>query len=89
MTCVGGVPPIVGGPLTLMLNAGSEADAWPSLTVITMLENVPALVGVPLRVPVEVLKVAQLGRFCTLKVSVRPLGPLAVGVKDYACPAVT
>jgi hypothetical protein len=37
---------------------------------------------VPLKAPVEVLNVAQEGRFCTLKVSVRPAGPLAVGVKE-------
>ena len=43
----------------------------------------------PLRVPVEVLNEAQDGRFWTLKVSVRPAGPLAVGVKEYGLPAVT
>ena len=84
-TCVAGVPLIVGGTaLTWMLNAGSEADSWPSLTAITMFENVPTfeLEGVPLTAPVDVLNAAQGGRFCTLKVSVAPVGPLALGVKE-------
>src|SRR5215467_7600043 len=74
-----------------MLNAASEADACPSFTVITMFENVPTLEveGVPVRAPVEVLKAAQAGLFCTLKVSVRPAGPLAVGVKAYPCSSFT
>ena len=71
LTLVAGVPLIVGrsfvfeAALTRMLNAGSDALSRPSLTLITMLLNVPtcALVGVPLRRPVEVLNVAQLGRF--------------------------
>jgi hypothetical protein len=69
LTLVAGVPLIVGAPFELSLtrieNAGSDAVARPSLTVMTMLLEVPtfALVGVPLKRPVEVLKVAQLGRF--------------------------
>src|SRR5579864_4669959 len=80
LTCVAGVPLIVGGTaLTWILNAGSEADSWPSLTLITMFGNVPTLEleGVPLKVPVEALNAAQAGRFCTLKVSARPVGPEA------------
>ena len=84
---------MVGGCIafTWILNAASEADACPSLTLITMFVNVPTyeLGGVPLKVPVDVLKLAQPGRFCTLKLRVMPAGPLAVGVKEYACPAVT
>ena len=66
-----------------MLKAGSEADACPSLTLITMLENVPTLEleGVPLKVPVVVLNEAHDGRFWTLKLSVVPEGLLALGVK--------
>ena len=78
------MPLIVGGTaLTWMLKAGSAADAWPSLTLMAMLAKVPTfeLEGVPLKVPVEVLNVAQDGRFCTLKLSVIPAGPLALGVK--------
>jgi hypothetical protein len=87
LTCVGGVPPMVGAgggeaATTWMLNAGRAADAEPSLTLIAMLEKVPVFGGVPLKVPVEVLKVAQDGRFCTVKVSVAPAGPLAIGVKE-------
>jgi hypothetical protein len=50
---------------TLIEKAGSEAVAWPSLTVITMLLYVPTalLVGVPQILPVAVLNVIQLGLF--------------------------
>jgi hypothetical protein len=67
-----------------MLNAGRAADAWPSLTLIAMFENVPTLEleGVPLTVPFAMLNVAHDGRFCTLKLSAVPDGPLAVGVKE-------
>jgi hypothetical protein len=37
------------------------------------------LLGVPERRPVTMLKFAHAGLFCTEKVSVVPLGPLAVG----------
>jgi hypothetical protein len=50
-------------PETEIEKARSEAVARPSLTPITMLLVVPDAVGVPLRRPVEVLNVAQLGRF--------------------------
>src|SRR5688572_16831966 len=86
----GGVPEIVGGrfgaALTVIVKAGNEALAAPSLTLIEMLANVPtfALVGVPLSRPVVVLNVAQLGRFAIANVSVPPSGSLAVGVKEYA-----
>ena len=70
--------------VTWMLNAGSEADACPSLTLIMMFENVPTLEapGVPVRAPVDELSVAQEGAFSTLKLSATPEGPLAVGVKE-------
>jgi hypothetical protein len=69
---------------TVMLKGFSDADAWPSLTLIEMFENVPTfeLVGVPLTVPVAMLNVAQAGRFCTVKLRVMPDGPLALGVKE-------
>jgi hypothetical protein len=38
--------------------------------------------GVPLREPVEALKVAQLGTFVALKVSGSPSGSAAVGVNE-------
>ena len=54
VTAVAGVPRIVGGPSTdcaetVMLKAGSEALAVPSLTVITMFAKLPtfAAAGVP------------------------------------------
>ena len=67
-----------------MLKAWREAEAAPSLTLITMFEKVPTLEleGVPLRVPVDVLSVAQDGGFWMLKLSVVPDGPLAVGVNE-------
>ena len=68
---------------TVMGNGGNEAVLVPSLTLITMPETVPTEleVGVPDSCPVAMLKVAQLGLFCTLKPSVEPLPPVAVGVK--------
>ena len=48
-----------------------------------------AVVGVPETVPVAMLKVAQEGRFCTLKESASPSVSLAVGVKLYAFPATS
>src|SRR5687768_10421556 len=66
---VGGEPEIVGGRLlvaavTVIANAGSEAEPAPSLTEITMLPNVPVVPagGVPASRPKLVSNVAQLGR---------------------------
>src|SRR5215471_6028753 len=91
-TDVGGVPLIVGarllvGAVTAIENAGSDADSCPSLTPITMFENVPAAAGVPLSCPVPVLNVAHDGLPVMLNVSVVPAsGSLAVGVNVYAVP---
>jgi hypothetical protein len=89
---VGGVPEIVGGRfgcVTTIENAGSDAVACPSLTLIAMFANVPAAVGVPDSCPVVVLNAAQVGLFATLKVSVVPVsGSLAVGVKAYRVPTL-
>ena len=62
----------------------SAAEVFPSLTLITMLANVPTLelAGVPLSVPLAMLKVAQDGMFWMLKLSVPPDGSLALGVKE-------
>jgi hypothetical protein len=83
---VAGDPEIVGGrlavgALTAIANAGNAADAVPSLTEITMLENVAVVPtgGVPLKRPVAVVNVAQLGRPAIANVSVLPSGSLAVG----------
>ena len=90
MTEVGGIPLIVGAwfgaALTVIVNAGSCAVSWPSLTLIVMFANAPmlALVGVPARRPFAVLNVAQLGLFRMLNVSVVPaLASVAVGVNVY------
>lgn len=55
------------------------------------MESVPtsALAGEPLSCPVMAENVAQFGLFVMENVSVSPAGPLAVGVKIYALPAVT
>jgi hypothetical protein len=67
-----------------MLNGARDAPTLPLLTLITMFVNVPTseLEGVPLRVPVEVLKLAQEGRFWMLKVRLLPVGLVTVGVKE-------
>ena len=72
----------VVGLLTVIEKAGKAAWAVPLLTEITMSEFTPTLAaaGVPVIAPVAMLKVAQDGRFCTLKESVAPPS-LAVGVK--------
>jgi hypothetical protein len=74
-----------------MVNGGSETLAVPSLTLIVMFTKVPtfATAGVPVSRPVVPLNVAQLGRFAIANVSVPPSGSVAVGVKEYAVPAVT
>jgi hypothetical protein len=76
---------------TLMVKAGSVADALPSLTLITMPESVPtsAAAGVPLSCPVVVSNLAQGGLFVMENVRLFPDGSLAVGAKEYAVPAVT
>jgi hypothetical protein len=83
-----GEPLIVGGwfgtSRTWIENAGSAALTRPSFTEMTMFENVPMCVevGVPLKRPVEVLKLAHDGRPEITKRSVSPLfGSLALGWK--------
>ena len=85
MTVVGGVPEITGARfgalLTTIENAGSCAVAFPSLTQITMLLNVPTLlaVGVPCFRAVVVLNVAHEGAPVIEYVNGLPSGSLAVG----------
>lgn len=54
---------VLPDPVTLMLNADSEAVALPSVTEMTMFEYVPACdaVGVPLSEPEELLNQAHAG----------------------------
>jgi hypothetical protein len=90
---VGGVPVIVGGvfaAVTAMPKAGSDADALPSLTLITMLPYVPTAEGpgVPSSAPVFTLKVAQAGRFAIAKVSGSVLASAAVGWNTYCVPCL-
>ena len=86
---VGVVVPVV--PVTVMLNADSDAVAVPSATLITIFEVVPTSVsfGLPESCPVEVLNVAQEGAFWMEKVMAPPSESLAVGVKLYWVPTVT
>jgi hypothetical protein len=85
---VGGVQLKVAEPfatsLTVMLNAGNDTVVRPSDTRMTMFEYVPtcALVGVPLKRPVDVLKVAHEGRLEMLNVNLSPFGSRAVGVNE-------
>jgi len=76
---------------TVIANAGNDADALPSLTLITIPEVVPtsAAVGVPLSCPVAVLKLVQGGWLVIENVRVLPDGTVVVGVKEYAMPTVT
>ena len=69
------------GAVTTIENAGNDVVTWPSLALMTMPPNVPA-VAVPVRAPVDELSVAQFGRFVAENVSVSPLASLAVGVNE-------
>ena len=77
--------------LTVIANASSDADALPLLTLITIPLYVPTSLadGVPLSCPVAILKVAQAGLFVIENERRLPEGSLAVGVNEYAVPAVT
>ena len=59
----------------------SVAIVTPSDTCILILLKVPVAVGVPLRRPVDALKLAHEGLFVILNVSGLPSGSEAVGVK--------
>src|SRR5690606_27292808 len=84
-----GVPEIVGArfcaaaAVTVIENAGRDAVALPSLTVMRMFECVPTCPGpgVPARRPVDGVNVSQPGRFTMLNDSESPSGSLADGVK--------
>ena len=81
----------VVGAVTVIENAGSDALAWPSLTLITMFENVPVVPdgGVPDSCPVPALNAAHAGRPAMLHVSGSPSASLAVGTNVYEVPAAT
>ena len=85
LTELGGVPLMVGGvltPTTVIENGASEVLACPSLTLITMLEYVPAFenAGDPLKAPVALSNRAQPGRPATEKLSAWPSGSEADGL---------
>jgi hypothetical protein len=90
---VAGDPEITGGVFgrgaTVIEKTGNELVPVLSLTLITILECVAAVVGVPLRRPVVVLKVAHVGRLVIENVNASPLTSLADGWKAYALPTTT
>ena len=79
------MPLILGASLMLVTVTAKLAKAtvsvW-SVTLITIPLVVPtsSLLGVPVRLPVTVLKLAQLGVLVILKVRVSPSTSLAVGL---------
>ena len=85
MGAVAATVPATAVATTTILNAGREAVAVPSATVITMPVVVPTSVsfGLPDSWPVCALKAAQAGAFVMEYVSVPLSVSLAVGVKLY------
>src|SRR6185503_19935791 len=86
------MPDMTGGRLTVIANAGSAAESWPSLTVITMFAWMPAsaAAGVPVNAPVVPLNCAQDGLLAMPKVSVvTASASLATGVKEKLEPTCT
>ena len=80
---VGGGVELVLPAVTWMEKTGPMAELSPLLTPISMLLYVPTLdeVGLPVSVPVELLKVAHEGFWTMAKESARPFAPVTVGVK--------
>jgi hypothetical protein len=84
---VEGVPEMTGArfvvvpAVTLIENAAKLADRLPSDAVITMPELVPTceLLGVPLKRPVVLLKLAHVGLFAIENTSGSPFESCAVG----------
>jgi len=76
---------------TVIVKAGKVADPLPSLTLIRMPALLPtsAAAGVPPSCPLAVSKLAQEGLLAIENVRLLPDGSLAVGVNEYAVPAVT
>ncbi len=70
---------LFAGAFTVSVNAGNAVLATPSLTLITMPEWTPAEAGVPLNLPVVVLKLAQEGLLAIEKPSAFPSASLAAG----------
>jgi hypothetical protein len=91
-TEVAGVPLIVGarlaagGSVTVMLNAGRVTVALPSVTAMTMPLATPAALGEPESVPVDALKVAQVGLLEMPYASASLSASLPAGVNEYADP---
>jgi hypothetical protein len=100
VTAVAGEPEIVGAVFvggvgagvdatTAMENAGSVAVLLPSLTRITMLDQVPVRRGTPVSMPEDRLKYAHEGLLLMLKYRRLPSASLAAGLKEYQLPTTT
>lgn len=87
-TEVAGVPVIVGAEfvvvadVTVRVNDARDAESEPSDTLIFTPDVLPVALGVPLNLPVDVLKLAHEGLFAMENVSVLPSGSFAVGVNE-------
>ncbi len=95
MFVVGGVHVSVAEPnataCTVSVNAGSEAERSPSLTLMTMPVVAPMCCrpGVPWSRPVAGSNVAHAGAFVMLYVSVSASGSAPVGANEYCVPCST
>lgn len=83
-----GEPLITGGVgatpfTTVMEKAGSATRVVPSLTRITIFDDVPTAPGVPESLPVSLEKRAQVGLLRMLKMSALPSASCALGVNEY------
>lgn len=77
---------IVGiGGLTVMVNAGNNAEPRALVTVMTRLLKIPTVEGMPLREPVAVLKIRPGG---TLPVILKLAASVEIGIKLYAVPTL-
>jgi hypothetical protein len=84
-TDVAGAPEIATTVLaeaaaTVMLNPGKAAELAPSLALMTMPGNTPAVVGTPVNEPLPVLNVAQPGFPWMENVTVVPAPSVVTGV---------
>jgi len=80
------MPLMTGGTLpltTAILKLGSDVVALPSLTLMTIPEYVPVLVGVPVSLPLYLLKIAHDGLLIIENVNGSLLASEAVGANVY------
>ena len=82
---------IVPGATTVMSNAGRCVWCLPSVTRTWMFRYLPTLFGpgMPVSVPVDLLKLAQPGRLLTRNLMRLPSGSIAIGRNEYILPTST